>query len=75
MTLTAGPAKGLIRGRTVDKLLMTMRQAPIGFVRMLLPRDFGYTLLQSTAASEGTYDAIRERLEGAVLRATEGGRL
>ena len=42
---------------------------------MLLPRDFGYTLLQSTAASEGTYDAIRERLEGAVLRATEGGRL
>jgi hypothetical protein len=42
---------------------------------MLLPPQFGYRLLSSAAASEGTYDAIREQLEGAILRATEGGRL
>ena len=46
---------------------------------MLPTPELGYKFLQSlcnsAAASEGICDAIRERLEGAVLRATESGGL
>ncbi len=40
---------------------------------MLLTAQLGYKHPQSSAASEGICDAVRERLEGAILGATESG--